>query len=53
MKNCLGECSLKVTSPNRECFKISASNPVSMIINFTLKLAVIFFYVTPLPERKF
>ena len=29
MKNCLGECSLKVTRPDGECSKISVSNPVA------------------------
>ena len=27
MKNCLGECSLKVTRPDDECSKILVSNP--------------------------
>ena len=27
-KNCLGECSLKVTHPDGECSKILVSNPV-------------------------
>ena len=27
MKNCLGECGLKVTRPNDECSKILVSNP--------------------------
>ena len=28
VKNCLGECSLKVTRPNGECSKMLVSNPV-------------------------
>ena len=28
VKNCLGECSLKVTRPDGECSKILVSNPV-------------------------
>ena len=29
VKNCLGECSLKVTDPDGECSKMLVSNPVT------------------------
>ena len=31
VKNCLGECSLKVTHPDNECYKILVSNPEQQI----------------------
>ena len=33
VKNCLGECSLKVTYPHGECSEILVSNPVLLNIN--------------------
>ena len=36
VKNCLGECSLKVTHPDGECSKILVFNPGAIHANMTL-----------------
>ena len=41
VKNCLGECNLKVTCPDGECSKILVSNPECDFWNFKSLLKII------------
>ena len=41
-KNCLGECSFKVTHPDGECSKILVSNPVNNTICSVLLFYLVF-----------
>ena len=38
MKNCLGECSLKVTRPDGKCSKILVPNPVLFYKEFPVQM---------------